>query len=101
MGYVTSLVKLYPQTPLAAAATTFGPAFSAGDWVRGFPVIGRHKLAASPADLALTAYLDRPLVVYGHHGDLRHGHRNPEQDLGDRVTRQDEAVTESAGLRAQ
>ncbi|HEV7461470.1 MAG TPA: hypothetical protein VGN78_13115 [Solirubrobacteraceae bacterium] len=46
-----------------------------GDWVRGFPVIGRHKLAASPADLALTAYLDRPLVVYGHHGDLRHGLR--------------------------
>ena len=36
MGYITSLVKLYPQTTLAAAATTYGPAFSAADWQRGY-----------------------------------------------------------------
>lgn len=27
---------MYPQTTLAAAATTFGPAFSASDWQRGY-----------------------------------------------------------------
>ena len=36
MGYETSLVKLYPQTTLAAAATTYGPAFGGSDWVRGY-----------------------------------------------------------------
>lgn len=36
MGYESSLVKMYPQTTLAAAATTYGPAFGASDWQRGY-----------------------------------------------------------------
>ena len=36
IGYESDVVKLYPQTTLAAAATTYGPAFSAADWVRGY-----------------------------------------------------------------
>lgn len=36
MGYISSLVKMYPQTTLAAAATTYGPAFSSADWQRGY-----------------------------------------------------------------
>lgn len=36
MGYETDLVQLYPQTTLAAAATTYGPAFGASDWQRGY-----------------------------------------------------------------
>jgi hypothetical protein len=36
LGYETSQIKLYPQTTLAAAATTYGPAFGGSDWVRGY-----------------------------------------------------------------
>jgi hypothetical protein len=42
----------------------------------GLPVLLRHPLAAphfSPAELALRAYLDQPLILYGHHDDLAEG----------------------------
>jgi hypothetical protein len=40
------------------------------------PVFLRHPLAAPlyiPAEVTLRAYLDQPLVLYGHHDDLRDG----------------------------
>lgn len=40
------------------------------------PVLLRHPLAPpfySPAEVALRAYLDQPLILYGHHDDLRDG----------------------------
>jgi hypothetical protein len=40
------------------------------------PVMLRHPLGddyRSPAELALRAYLDQPLIVYGHHDDLADG----------------------------
>jgi hypothetical protein len=40
------------------------------------PVLLRHPVAPpfySPAEVALRAYLDQPLILYGHHGDLRDG----------------------------
>jgi hypothetical protein len=40
------------------------------------PVFLRHPLAAplyTPAEVTLRAYLDQPLVLYGHHDDLRDG----------------------------
>ncbi len=40
------------------------------------PVLLRHPVAPplySPAEVALRAYLDQPLILYGHHDDLRHG----------------------------
>ena len=42
----------------------------------GLPVLLRHPLADphfSPAELALRAYLDQPLILYGHHEDLADG----------------------------
>jgi hypothetical protein len=42
----------------------------------GLPVLLRHPLANahfSPAELALRAYLDQPLILYGHHDDLADG----------------------------
>lgn len=40
------------------------------------PVLLRHPLSAehcSRAELVLRAYLDQPLILYGHHGDLADG----------------------------
>lgn len=40
------------------------------------PVLLRHPLAPplyTPADVTLRAYLDQPLILYGHHDDLRDG----------------------------
>lgn len=42
----------------------------------GLPVLLRHPLADphfSAAELALRAYLDQPLILYGHHDDLAGG----------------------------
>lgn len=40
----------------------------------GLPAILRHPLACrSAAELRLRAFLDQPLVLYGHHGDLAAG----------------------------
>jgi hypothetical protein len=42
----------------------------------GLPVLLRHPLADahfSAAELALRAYLDQPLILYGHHDDLAEG----------------------------
>jgi hypothetical protein len=40
----------------------------------GLPTILRHPLAGrSATELRLRAYLDQPLVLYGHHGDLASG----------------------------
>lgn len=42
----------------------------------GLPVLLRHPFAGhhfSPAELALRAYLDQPLILYGHHNDLPDG----------------------------
>lgn len=39
----------------------------------GLPVIGRRVLGTSPAELALLAYLDHPLILYGHHRDVAGG----------------------------
>ncbi|MDA0166593.1 hypothetical protein OM076_40395 [Solirubrobacter ginsenosidimutans] len=45
----------------------------AAEFVGGCPVIPRVPLTSSPADLALRAYLDHPLVIYGHHEDVADG----------------------------
>ena len=56
-----------------AALAGWGPADAGID---GLPVLLRHPLAEphfSPAELALRAYLDQPLILYGHHDDLADG----------------------------
>jgi len=39
----------------------------------GLPVILRRAFGAPDEDLALRAFLDQPLVLYGHHGDMAGG----------------------------
>jgi hypothetical protein len=39
----------------------------------GLPVILRRGFGDPDEDLALRAFLDQPLIVYGHHGDMRDG----------------------------
>jgi len=48
------------------------------DWwpagvVAGLPVVPRSRLSTPPADLRFRAYLGQPIVLYGHHWDLRYG----------------------------
>jgi hypothetical protein len=44
------------------------------EFVEGTPVLLRHPLAGhSTAELALRAFLDQPLVLYGHHEDVLGG----------------------------
>jgi hypothetical protein len=53
------------------------------------PVIPRYGLDRPAQDIILRAYLGQPLVLYGHHGDLRDGldtlieHANTINALGD------------------
>ena len=47
----------------------WGPA----DFAFGCPVIPRAPITSSHADLALRAFMDHPLVVYGHHEDVAGG----------------------------
>jgi hypothetical protein len=39
----------------------------------GLPVLLRRGFDDPVADLALRAFLNQPLIVYGHHGDVRDG----------------------------
>ncbi len=40
----------------------------------GLPLLLRHPLSErSPSELRLRAFLDQPLILYGHHGDLEAG----------------------------
>jgi hypothetical protein len=74
------LARPEPVDPLVA----WNPAA----FVEGLPLLLRHPLAQrSPAELALRAFLDQPLILYGHHDDLLGG---PEALL--------EAVDEVNGL---
>jgi hypothetical protein len=41
----------------------------------GLPILLRRPFDDPPDDLVLRAYLDQPLIVYGHHGDLADGLR--------------------------
>lgn len=59
--------------PAAAQPVGWWPADSAPGLP---PVLLRHPVAPplySPAEVALRAYLDQPLILYGHHDDLRDG----------------------------
>lgn len=54
----------------AGALVGWGPA----EFVEGVPVLLRHPLAIrSPAEITLRAFLDQPLVLYGHHEDVHGG----------------------------
>jgi hypothetical protein len=66
------LARPEPVDPLVA--------WSPASFVEGLPLLLRHPLAQrSPAELTLRAFLDQPLILYGHHEDLLGG---PEALLG-------------------
>jgi hypothetical protein len=57
----------------------------------GLPVLPRLPLARDPSELVFRALLGQPLIVYGHHGDLREGldpldiHTDAIERLGDEI----------------
>lgn len=54
----------------AGALTGWGPA----EFVEGVPTLLRHPMAGrSAAELTLRAFLDQPLILYGHHEDALGG----------------------------
>ncbi len=55
-----------PTDPLLAG-------WRAADFVAGCPVVPRIPLGSSAADIGLRAFLDHPLIVYGHHEDVAGG----------------------------
>jgi len=55
-----------PRSPLLAAWRPAG-------FVGGCAVLPRMSLNLPPAAIALSAFLDHPLVIYGHHDDLADG----------------------------
>jgi hypothetical protein len=55
-----------PTSPLLAA-------WRPSEFVGGCAVIPRMAINSTSADLALRAFLDHPVVIYGHHDDLAHG----------------------------
>jgi hypothetical protein len=55
-------------------------------FVAGCPVIPRFPLGCSQEEIAMRAFLDQPLVLYGHHDDLANG-LEPLEVAVDRVTR--------------
>jgi hypothetical protein len=48
-------------------------AWNPSEFVDGCAVIPRDALSSTDADLGLRAYLDHPVVVYGHHEDVAGG----------------------------
>jgi hypothetical protein len=60
--------------------------WEAADFVAGCAVIPRRTLDCSAAEIALHAFLDHPIVLYGHHDDLAHG-LEPLADAAARVNR--------------
>jgi hypothetical protein len=56
--------------PESSALTGLEPASIVDN---GLPVLLRHAFSESIDDLALRAFLDQPLILYGHHADIADG----------------------------
>jgi hypothetical protein len=54
-------------------ATELLAGWNPAEFVGGCAVLPRVRLAASPGEIALRAFLDHPIVIYGHHDDLANG----------------------------
>jgi hypothetical protein len=70
------------EPPPSAVLAGWEPA----DFVAGCAVIPRRTLDCSAAEIALHAFLDHPIVLYGHHEDLAHG-LEPLAEAAARVNR--------------
>ena len=54
-----------PEQPLIA--------WEPADFVGGLPLLPRYRLDKPRDDLVFRAFLDQPLILYGHHQDLAGG----------------------------
>jgi hypothetical protein len=61
-------------------------AWSPAEFVGGCAVIPRDAICSTVADIALRAFLDHPLVIYGHHDDVAGG-LEPLAEAAARVNR--------------
>jgi hypothetical protein len=69
----TCISRPYPWLPVQPAPTPLA-GWRPAELVRGgMPVLPRYPLKAAREDLALTAMLGQPLILYGHHGELANG----------------------------
>lgn len=82
--------------PDASPLAAFEPASAV---LGGLPILLRRPFGYSPGDLALRAFLDQPLIVYGHHDDLAGG-LGPFADWAERVRELGGARWESIGAIA-
>jgi hypothetical protein len=82
LGYdALCIARPYPWAARPPASWLAGPAdasplaaFGASTLVTGgLPVLLRRPFDSSTGEIALRAYLDQPLVLYGHHDDLEGG----------------------------
>jgi hypothetical protein len=66
-----------PEDPWLLHPQEAGPltGWDRADFVAGgLPVMLRHPIVGrDPSEMALRAFLDQPLIMYGHHGDLADG----------------------------
>ncbi|MDQ2967057.1 MAG: hypothetical protein M3R37_01905 [Actinomycetota bacterium] len=73
LGYEGAAIsRPYPwldRPPAERPLTSWWPA----DVATGFPVLGRYHLERPRDEIALRAFLDQPLLLYGHHGDVGSG----------------------------
>lgn len=75
-------------------------AWNPAEFVGGCAVIPRDVITSTQADLALRAFLDHALIVYGHHDDVAGG-LEPLAETADRIRRIGDATWMSVGSIAR
>jgi hypothetical protein len=95
-----ALSAIHPL-PWTAAPPASPPlaAWHAADFVGGCAVIPRTPLISTEADLALRAFLDHPMIVYGHHEDVADG-LEPLAEAARKVNRAGDVEWTSVGAIA-
>jgi len=70
---LTGFEALCRRPPQPGVETPLAGALPADVHPSGLPALPRAKFGHDRGELALAAFLDRPLVLYGHHGDFADG----------------------------
>jgi hypothetical protein len=70
-GACLSSGSLQAHNPASAWVRTLG--YRPAEVIMGCPVLPRWALSADIGDVLVAAFLGRPIILRGHHGDLRDG----------------------------
>jgi hypothetical protein len=100
LGFLAACIsRPYPwleQAPADRPLAQWEPA----DVVDGMGVLPRYSLTRSREDMPLRAFLDQPLVLYGHHGDLA-GRADLLEEIASEVNRLGEVSWRDIGAIAR